>query len=83
MLLTCIMHSSSIAWKFRHDIMVRPYRYNEHHMMPEKGMMQLHILRGMKAEVITASVDSWEKCGTYYVDVDSVDLYIVIYLGIK
>jgi hypothetical protein len=28
-------------------------------------------------------VHSWEKCGTYYVDVDSVDLYIVIHLGIK
>jgi hypothetical protein len=37
MLLTCIMHSSSIAWKFRRDLMVRPYRYNEHHMLPEKG----------------------------------------------
>jgi hypothetical protein len=36
MLLTCIMHSSSIAWKFRHDLMVRPYLYNEHHMLPEK-----------------------------------------------
>jgi hypothetical protein len=37
MLLTCIMHSSSIALKFRRDLMVRPYRYNEHHILPEKG----------------------------------------------
>jgi hypothetical protein len=35
--LTCIVHSSSFAWKFRRDLMVRPYRYNEHHMLPEKG----------------------------------------------
>jgi hypothetical protein len=47
--------------------------------------MQLHILRDMKAEVITASVavHSWERCGICYVDVDSLDLYIVIHLGIK
>jgi hypothetical protein len=56
MLLSCIMHPSSFVWKFCRDHMVRPYRYNEHHTLPEKGMMQLHILRGMKAEVITASV---------------------------
>jgi hypothetical protein len=37
MLWTCIMHSSSIALKFRRDLMVQPYRYNEHHMLPEKG----------------------------------------------
>jgi hypothetical protein len=37
MLLSCIMHSSSIALKFCRDLMVRPYRYNEHHMLPEKG----------------------------------------------
>jgi hypothetical protein len=37
MLLTCIMHSSSIVLKFRRDLMFRPYRYNEHHMLPEKG----------------------------------------------
>jgi hypothetical protein len=33
--LPCIMHSSSIALKFRRDLMVRPYRYIEHHMLPE------------------------------------------------
>jgi hypothetical protein len=37
MLLTCIMHSSFIALKFHRDLMVRPYQYNEHHMLPEKG----------------------------------------------
>jgi hypothetical protein len=37
MMLSCIMHSSSIALKFRRDLMVRPYRYIEHHMLPEKG----------------------------------------------
>jgi hypothetical protein len=35
--LACIVHSSSFVWKFRRDLMVRPYRYNEHHMLPEKG----------------------------------------------
>jgi hypothetical protein len=28
-------------------------------------------------------VHSWGKCGTYYGDVDNVDLYFVIHLGIK
>jgi hypothetical protein len=37
MMLSCIMHSSSIALKFRRDLMVRLYRYIEHHMLPEKG----------------------------------------------
>jgi hypothetical protein len=37
MLWTCIIHSSSIALKFRRDLMVRLYRYNEHHMLPDKG----------------------------------------------
>ena len=37
MMLSCIMYSSSIALKFRRDLMVRPYRYIEHHMLPEKG----------------------------------------------
>jgi hypothetical protein len=36
-LLTCMMHSSSIALKFCRDLMVRPYWYNEHHMLSEKG----------------------------------------------
>jgi hypothetical protein len=35
--LTCIVHSSSFAWKFRHDLMVQPYQYNKHHTLPEKG----------------------------------------------
>jgi hypothetical protein len=34
-----VMHnaSSSIALKFHRDLMVRSYRYIEHHMLPEKG----------------------------------------------
>jgi hypothetical protein len=35
--LTCIVHISSFAWKFRRDLMVRPYWYNKHHTLPEKG----------------------------------------------
>jgi hypothetical protein len=37
MLVSCIAHPSFFAWKFRRDHMVRPYRYNKHHMLPEKG----------------------------------------------
>jgi hypothetical protein len=37
MLLTCIVHSSFFAWKFHRDLMVRPYRYNKRHTLPEKG----------------------------------------------
>jgi hypothetical protein len=37
MLLTCIVNSSSFAWKFRRDLLVWPYRYNKHHTLPEKG----------------------------------------------
>jgi hypothetical protein len=32
---------------------------------------------------ICSHVHSWVKCGTYYVDVDSVDLYLAIHLGTK
>jgi hypothetical protein len=56
MLVSCTVHPSSFAWKFRRDLMIRPYRYNKHQSCPRRGMMQLHILRGMKAEVIIASV---------------------------
>jgi hypothetical protein len=86
MLLTCIMHSSSIACKFRRDLMVRPYRYNEHHMLPEKGYDAAsypYRYEGRSHYSICSHVHSWEKCGTYYGNVDSVDLYFVIYLGIK
>jgi hypothetical protein len=37
MLVSCIVHPSFFAWKFRRDLMVRPYRYNKHHTLPEKG----------------------------------------------
>jgi hypothetical protein len=37
MLVSCIVHPSYFAWKFRRDHMVRPYRYNKHHTLPEEG----------------------------------------------
>jgi hypothetical protein len=37
MSLTCIVHSLSFAWKFRRDLMVRPYQYNKHHTLLNKG----------------------------------------------
>jgi hypothetical protein len=37
MLLTCIVHSSSFAWKFCRDLMIRPYRYNKNHTLLQKG----------------------------------------------
>jgi hypothetical protein len=37
MLVSCIVHPSFFAWKFRRDHMVRPYRYNKHHTFPEEG----------------------------------------------
>jgi hypothetical protein len=37
MLLSCILHTSSFAWKFCRDHMVRPYRYTPHHTLPEEG----------------------------------------------
>jgi hypothetical protein len=36
MLVSCIVHPLSFAWKFRRDHMVRPYRYNNH-TLPEEG----------------------------------------------
>jgi hypothetical protein len=54
--LSCIVHPSFFAFKFRRDYMVRPYRYNKHRTLPEEGTMQLYILRGMKVEVIVAFV---------------------------
>jgi hypothetical protein len=56
MLLSCILHTSYFAWKFCHDHMVRPYRYTQYHMLPEEGYDAASYPRGMKAEVITASV---------------------------
>jgi hypothetical protein len=37
MLVSCIVHPSSFAWKFCRDHMVRPYRYNKHHTLLEEG----------------------------------------------
>ena len=56
MLLSCILHTSSFAWKFCHDHMVRPYRYTPNHTLPKEGYNAASYPRGMKAEVITASV---------------------------
>jgi hypothetical protein len=56
MLLSCILHTSSFAWKFCRDHMVWPYRYTQHHTLPEDGYDAASYPRGMKAEVITASV---------------------------
>jgi hypothetical protein len=56
MLLSCIMHSSSIAWKF--VVILWSDRTGTMSIIccPRRGMMQLHVLRDMKEEVITASV---------------------------
>jgi hypothetical protein len=86
MLLTCIMHSSSIALKFRRDLMVRPYRYIEHHMLPEKGYDAASYPEryGDRSHYcICSHVHSWERCGIYNVDVDNLDFYMVILLGVK
>jgi hypothetical protein len=37
MLVSCIVHLSFFAWKFRRDYMVQPYRYNKHHTLPKEG----------------------------------------------
>jgi hypothetical protein len=36
MLVSCIVHPSFFALKFCRDYMVRPYRYNKHHTLPEE-----------------------------------------------
>jgi hypothetical protein len=56
MLFSCILHTSSFAWKFSRDHMVRLYQYTPHHTLPEEGYDAASYPRGMKAEVITASV---------------------------
>ena len=68
MLLSSILHTSSFAWKFCRDHMVRPYRYTPLHTLPEEWYDAASYPRGMKAEVITAIGD-----------VDSVGLYLVIH----
>jgi hypothetical protein len=86
MLLTCIMHSSSIALKFRRDLMVRPYRFIEHHTLPEKGYDAASYPQrygGRSHYCICSHVHSWERCGIYYVDVDNVDFYMVTPLVVK
>jgi hypothetical protein len=56
MLLSCIMHSLFIAWKFVVILWSDCTGTLSIICCPRRGMMQLHILRDMKAEVITASV---------------------------
>ena len=56
MMLSCIMHSSSIALKFRRDLWSDRTGTLSIICCPRRGMMQLHILRDMEAEVIIASV---------------------------
>jgi hypothetical protein len=56
MLLSCIMHSLFIAWKFVVILWSDCTGTLSIICCPRRGMMQLHILRDMKAEVIIASV---------------------------
>jgi hypothetical protein len=53
-----ISHHPSCILKLCRDLMVRPYRYIFSIVRcPRRGTMRLHILRGMKAEVILAFAD--------------------------
>jgi hypothetical protein len=56
MLVSCIVHPSFFALKFCRDHMVRPYGTISIIRFPRRGMMLLHTLRGMKAEVIIAFI---------------------------
>jgi hypothetical protein len=83
-----VMHNAFIihCMEVRRDLMVRPYRYIEHHMLPEKGYDAASYpqrYEGRSHYCICSHVHSWEMCEIYYVDVDSVDFYIVILLGVK
>ena len=56
--MTCTSHHPSCILKLCRDLMVRPYRYIFSIVRcPRRGTMRLHILRGMKAEVILAFAD--------------------------
>src|SRR6187455_207590 len=56
--MTCTSHHPSCILKLCRDLMVRPYRYTFSIVRcPRRGTMRLHILRGMKAEVILAFAD--------------------------
>ena len=56
--MTCTSHHPSCILKLCRDLMVRPYRYIFSIVRcPRSGTMRLHILRGMKAEVILAFAD--------------------------
>ena len=53
--MTCTSHHPSCILKLCRDLMVRPYRYIFSIVRcPRRGTMRLHILRGMKAEIILA-----------------------------
>jgi hypothetical protein len=56
--MTCTSHHPSYILKLCRDLMVRPYRYIFCIVRcPRRGTIRLHILRGMKAEVILAFAD--------------------------
>ena len=86
MLLTCIMHSSSIALKFssRSYGPTVPVQWASY--VSREGVwcsfISLEVWR-QKSCCICSHVHSWVKCGTYFGDVDKVDLYFVIHLGIE
>jgi hypothetical protein len=84
MLVSCIVHPSSFAWKFHRDLMVRPYRYNKHHTLPEKGYDAASYPQrygGISHYCICSHVHSRVKCGTYYGGVEIIDLHFVFHFG--
>jgi hypothetical protein len=86
MLLSCIMHSLFIAWKFIVILWSDRTGTLSIICLPEKGYDAASYpqrYEGRSHYCICSHVHSWERCGIYYVDVDSVDFYIVILLGFK
>jgi hypothetical protein len=84
MLVSYIVHLSFFAWKFRRDLMVRPYRYNKHHTLPVKGYDAASYPQrygGRSHYCICSHVHSCVKCGTCYGGVDIVGLHSVFHLG--
>jgi hypothetical protein len=80
MLVSCIVHPSFFALKFVVIIWFDRTGTISIIRCPRRGMMQLHIPRGMKAEVIIAFVAMCThggKCGTYHGYVDFVDLLLL------
>jgi hypothetical protein len=84
MLVSCIVHPSSFAWKFRRDHMVGPYQYNKHPMLLEEGYDAAsypYRYEGRSHYCICSHGHSWVKHGTYYGCVDIVDLHFEFYFG--